>query len=65
MKQVQLSVAALAAAGCMSTSAFALENQFNGLLRIKGNFTNFDQAGGNDASGLNKLSYNNLGRSFF
>lgn len=67
MKQrsLKLSVAAVAALGCMGSSAFALENQFNGLLRIKGDFTNFDQAGGNDASGTSKLSYNNLGRSFF
>ena len=27
-----------------------LRHEFNGLLRIKGDFTNFDQAGGNDAS---------------
>ena len=67
MKQrsLKVSVAALAALGCMGSAAYAMEHQFNGLLRIKGDFTNFDQAGGNDASGLNKLSYNNLGKSFF
>lgn len=67
MKQrsIKLSVAAVAALGCMGSSAFALENQFNGMLRIKGDFTNFDQAGGNDASNATKLSQDSLGRSFF
>lgn len=67
MKQrsLKLSVAAVTALGCMSSAAFALENQFNGLLRIKGDFTNFDQAGGNDASNATKLSQNSLGKSFF
>jgi hypothetical protein len=64
-RKLKLSVAAVAAMGCMSSSAFAMENQFNGLLRIKGDFTNFDQAGGNDASGKAVLSYKNLGKSFF
>ncbi|MDD5287312.1 MAG: hypothetical protein PHD54_15785, partial [Desulfuromonadaceae bacterium] len=77
MKQrsFKVSVAALAAFGCVSSTAFALENQFNGMLRIKGDITNFDQAGGNDAgaynlpstngTGKDVLSKNNLGRSFF
>lgn len=68
MKQrtLKLSVAAVAvAAGCMGSTAFALEHQFGGLLRIKGDFTNFDQAGGNDASNATKLSQDSLGRSFF
>lgn len=67
MKQrsLKLSVAAIAALGCIGSTAFALEHQFNGLLRIKGDFTNFDQAGGNDASGKATLSKDNLGRSFF
>jgi hypothetical protein len=66
MKQRNLKVAvsALAAVGCMSTSAMAIEHEFNGLLRIKGIFTNFDQAGGNDATKSN-LSLNNEGKSFF
>src|SRR5512147_753444 len=66
MKQRSLKLAALtvAAAGCMCTSAFAIEHEFHGLLRIKGDFTNFDQAGGNDAS-KGSLSKNNLARTFF
>lgn len=67
MKQRSLKLAALtlAAAGCMCTSAFAIEHEFHGLLRIKGDFTNFDQAGGNDASKTNALSKNNLAKTFF
>ena len=44
-RKLKLSVAVVAAFGCMSSAAFAFENQFNGMLRIKGDFTNFDQAG--------------------
>lgn len=67
MKQrtLKLSIATVAAVGCMGSTAFALEHQFGGLLRIKGDFTNFDQAGGNDASNATKLSQDSLGRSFF
>jgi len=75
MKQrsLKVSVAAVAALGCMGSAAYAMEHNFNGLLRIKGDFTNFDQAGANDASaynltnttGNNVLSKNNLGKSFF
>ena len=44
MKQrtMKLSVAAVAALGCMGSSAFAMEHEFNGLLRIKADFTNFE-----------------------
>ena len=67
MKQrnLKLSVAAVAALGCMGSTAFAMEHDFNGLLRIKGDFTNFDQAGGNDASGSRKLYRSNPSKSFF
>ncbi len=76
MKQRNLKVAvsALAAVGCMSTTAMAIEHEFNGLLRVKGIFTNFDQAGKNDSavniSGANApannvLSRDSLARSFF
>ena len=71
MKQrnLKLSVAAVAALGCMGSSAFALENQFSGLLRIKGDFTNFDQAGKNDSAVMvtptSMLSRDSLARSFF
>lgn len=74
MKQrsLRVSVAALAALGCMGTASYAMEHDFNGMLRIKGDFTNFDQAGSNDASAYNLkndgkdvLSKTNLGRSFF
>lgn len=66
MKQrsLKLAVLTVATAGCMCTSAFAIEHEFHGLLRIKGDFTNFDQAGGNDAS-KGSLSKNNLARTFF
>lgn len=67
MKQLtlKLSVAAVAAVGCMGSTAFAMEHEFNGLLRIKGDFTNFDQAGGNDASGNRTLYRSNPSKSFF
>lgn len=67
MKQrsLKLSVATVAALGCMGSTAFALENEFNGLLRIKGDLTNFDQAGGNDASGKRTLYRTNPAKSFF
>lgn len=67
MKQqtVKLSVAAVAALGCMTSSAFAMEHQFNGMLRIKEILTNFDQAGGNDASVSRKLYRTNPSQSFF
>lgn len=73
MKQRSLRLAAftVAAAGCMCTSAFAIEHEFHGLLRIKGDFTNFDQAGGNDAwkastrTPANILSQGDTGKSFF
>jgi hypothetical protein len=59
MKQrsFKVSVAALAALGCMGSAAYAMEHDFNGLLRIKADFTNFDQAIKNDGS---YYSYNNL-----
>src|SRR6185369_628066 len=45
---------AIAAVGAMTAAsavpAMALENVFNGSFRLKGDFTNFDQAGGNDAT---------------
>lgn len=73
MKQKNWKVAALtvAAAGCLTTPALALENEFHGLLRIKGDFTNFDQAGGNDVwkastrTPANILSQGATGKSFF
>ena len=74
MKQrsFKVSVAALAALGCMGTASYAMEHEFNGMLRIKADFTNFDQAGANDASAYNLkndgkdvLSKENRGRSFF
>lgn len=67
MKQrsLKLSIAAVAAVGCIGSTAFAMEHEFNGLLRIKGDFTNFDQAGGNDASQSRKLYRTNPSHSFF
>jgi len=77
MKQrsFRISVVTLAALGCMVTASYAIEHEFNGMLRVKADFTNFDQAGGNDGGaynlpatfgkGTNVLSMNNLGRSFF
>lgn len=71
MKQrtLKVTVASLAALGCMASAALAMEHDFNGLLRIKGDFTNFDQAGKNDAAiKLNPnsmLSRDSLGKSFF
>ena len=67
MKQrtLKLSVAAVAALGCIGSTAFAMEHEFNGMLRIKGDFTNFDQAGGNDASVNRKLYRTNPAHSFF
>jgi hypothetical protein len=67
MKQrsLKLSVAAVAAVGCIGSSAFAMEHEFNGMLRIKEDFTNFDQAGGNDASVSRKLYRTNPSHSFF
>jgi len=73
MKQgtIKVAVAAVAAMGCMGTSALAMDHDFNGLLRIKGDFTNFDQAGGNDVwkastrSPANILSQGDTGKSFF
>jgi hypothetical protein len=64
-RKMKVAVSALAAVGCLSTSAMAIEHEFNGLLRVKGIFTNFDQAGGNDASKTNNLSAGNLAKSFF
>lgn len=57
--------AVVAVVGCMAGSASAMEHQFNGLLRIKGDFTNFDQAGGNDASANKALYRSNPSRTFF
>lgn len=73
MKQrsIKLSVAALAAVLCTSSAAFALEHEFHGMLLIKGDFTNFDQAGGNDAwkastrVPANILSQGDTGKSYF
>lgn len=70
-RKMKVAVTALAAVGCMSTSAMAIENEFNGLLRVKGIFTNFDQAGGNDTmkastrTTANMLSQGSTGKSFF
>lgn len=64
-RKIQLSVAALAALGCISSTAFAMEHEFSGLLRIKGDFTNFDQSGGNDASANRTLYRSNPSKSFF
>ena len=55
----------------MAGSAAAMEHEFNGLLRIKGDATNFDQAGGNDTMKAstrkpeNMLSQGTTGKSFF
>lgn len=67
MKQrtLKLTVAAVATVGCLGSSAFAMEHEFNGMLRIKEDFTNFDQAGGNDASGKRALYRTNPSHSFF
>jgi hypothetical protein len=73
MKQICIksSVAAIAAVVCLSSTAFALENEFHGMLLIKGDFTNFDQAGGNDVlkastrTPANILSQGDTGKSFF
>jgi hypothetical protein len=67
MKQrsLKLSVAAVVALGCMGSTAFGMEHEFNGLLRIKGDFTNYDQAGGNDASVSRTLYRTNPSHSFF
>ena len=67
MKRLGLkgTAAVAAALSCMATSAVAMEHQFNGLLRIKGDLTNFDQAGGNDASGKRTLYRTNPSHSFF
>lgn len=63
-----------AAAFCMNSTAFAWENEFHGMLRIRGDFSNFDRAGGNDASQPTttgspaptvSLSRNNQAKSFF
>jgi hypothetical protein len=65
-RKLTLSVAAVAAVGCMGSTALALENQFNGILRVKGDFTNFDQAGRNDATGIIKPLYRTYpSRQFF
>lgn len=51
---------------CMSSAAFAMEHDLNGFFRVRGDFTNFDQAGGNDASrDPANLSRQNEGKSFF
>ena len=61
----------MVALGCLGSSAYAMENEFHGMLRIKGDFTNFDQAGGNDAwkastrVPANILSQGGTGKSFF
>jgi len=73
MKQrsIKLSVAALAAVLCTSSAAFALEHEFHGMLLVKGDFTNYDQAGGNDVlkastrGPANMLSQGDTGKSFF
>ena len=77
MKRLRLKEAAaviaavVTAAGCMAGSAEAMEHEFNGLLRIKGDATNFDQAGGNDTLKAstrkpeNMLSQGTTGKSFF
>ncbi|MEI6702277.1 MAG: hypothetical protein WCL71_01915 [Deltaproteobacteria bacterium] len=67
MKQrnTKLALAVLAALSCLTTSAYAIENEFHGTLRIKGDMTNFAGSGGNDASGGAVLSTNNLGKSYF
>lgn len=68
---IKVSVATLAALACLSSAAFALENEFHGMLLIKGDFTNFDQAGGNDTwkastrDPKNILSQGDTGKSFF
>jgi hypothetical protein len=70
-RSLKVSVAAVAALGCMASTALAIEHEFNGMLRIKGDFTNFDQAGGNDAwkastrVPANILSQGDTGKSFF
>lgn len=67
MKRLGLKEAAavVAAVGCMVGSASAMEHEFNGRLLIKGDLTNFDQAGGNDASAKSTLYRTNPSRSFF
>lgn len=67
MKRLGIKEAAVvvAAVGCMVGSASAMEHQFNGRLLIKGDFTNFDQAGGNDASAKSTLYRTNPSHSFF
>jgi len=70
-RSIKVSAMVLAALGCMGTGAYAMEHEFHGLLRIKGDFTNFDQAGGNDVwkastrVPANILSQGATGRSFF
>ncbi len=67
MKRLRLKEAAVVAAavGCMAGSASAMEHEFNGRLLIKGDMTNYDQAGGNDASGKRPLYRTNPAQSFF
>lgn len=64
-RSLKLSVAAAVTVGCIGSTAFAMEHEFNGLLRIKADLTNFDQAGGNDASVNRKLYRTNPAQSFF
>jgi len=73
MKQISIksTVAATAAVLCLASSAFALENEFHGVLLVKGDLTNYDQAGGNDVLKAstrvpgNILSQGDTGKSFF
>jgi hypothetical protein len=61
----KLVLAGVVVLGCFSTSAYAIENEFHGTLRIKGDLTNFAASGGNDASGAATLSTNNLGKNYY
>jgi hypothetical protein len=60
----KLVLAVLAAFGCMTSSAYAIENEFSGTFRVKGDMTNFS-GGSNDASGKAALSKDNRGSSYF
>ena len=57
-------VLAVVAVGCMTSSAYAIETEFNGTFRVKGDMTNFS-GGSNDASGKAALSLNNQGANYF
>jgi hypothetical protein len=70
-RSIKLSVAALAAVLCTGSAALAIEHEFHGMLLVKGDFTNYDQAGGNDVLKAstrvpaNMLSQGDTGKSFF